>query len=215
MAITFTSGYVPHTDAGWVITGVNTYYPIAGAVMPQPKGFKDTKEIGYKYIWRSYLEHDGGTGGFTVQSGLNVDENSVVGYDTESSGTSTSAWRPANNTELYNNGNQVNNATFDGYDFRVWSGEVKVKYEGTATPGSTPIVLAFNSNESPDNSSSDSFEITGNHAATPATYEWTPYDENESCSAFICKRVGSENVNTIHGKSWRSRTIPLFGYRYP
>jgi hypothetical protein len=56
----------------------------------------------------------------------------------------------------------------------------------------------------------NTFEVTGVHPVSAGSYDWTPADQNESCSAFIAKAVVVENTNRVARETMPTWSIPLF-----
>jgi hypothetical protein len=56
----------------------------------------------------------------------------------------------------------------------------------------------------------NTFEVTGVHPDSAGTYDWSPADQNESCSAFISKAVAIENTNRVARETMPTFSIPLF-----
>jgi len=61
----------------------------------------------------------------------------------------------------------------------------------------------------PDDANVEYIETTGVLKTGGGAYEWSPYQENESCSAFIMKEVAVNNTLIANGKTFEWRTYPL------
>jgi hypothetical protein len=95
---------------------------------------------------------------------------------------------------------------------RVDRGVLLSNHSGTAT-AYTVGVSAIHLERNPDRSISGGstyIETTGIKHDTASTYEWTPYDENESCSSFVMKEVVASNTLVINYRSAEARTYPIF-----
>lgn len=213
MTITKTAGAMTQNNSGWEITDTATYVPLGGMIHQQPNGFRDDSLYGYLQNWRVYFQDAGGSG-FSRQAELNIDEGQVIDDFEEVDNNPVDGWQTVAESGEKNNGIAAMDVPVDKqYDLYTFKAHMRLQYEGTKASGTNPpLCLAFQSIEEPDNSSTDIFEETGIHSATPSTYEWTPFNANESCNAYTTRRIAGENTTIMNGKSDRGITTPLFGF---
>jgi hypothetical protein len=74
----------------------------------------------------------------------------------------------------------------------------------------TVFVDFENTDETNFTGGDNSFEITGIHPESSGSYDWSPMDANESCSAFVAKALACENMNTAVKKTRPAWSIPLY-----
>lgn len=213
MTISPTAGSMTQDNSGWEITDSDTYIPIGGVVHQQPDGFRSDSQYGYLQNWRIYFQDAGGTA-YSRTAELDIDNKQVTDTIEQTTDSPVNAWQLESESGQKSNGKFAMTVPIDKqYDFSTWKAHIKVFYEGTkAASTNPPLALAFQSIEDPDAGSSDIFEETGLHSASPATYEWTPYMENESCSAYLTRRIAGKNTTIMNGKSDRGIPTPLYGY---
>jgi len=54
------------------------------------------------------------------------------------------------------------------------------------------------------------FELTGLHPVSAGTYDWTPFDENESCNAFAAMSLVCDNTNRVVRETRPAWTVPIY-----
>lgn len=200
---------------GWAYTDTATYIPVSGCVYPQPDGLKETDNLGYKVNWRVH-NLDAGGSSFVRNHLLNIENKQVFDEISVSGDSVVDDWSTVSDTGEYNNGSYTMHVPNNKqYDFATWLGSIAVDYDGTKNQPAgefPPRVMAMNIADDRDSSYSGIFETTGKHSPTPVANAWTPFDSNESCSAYICKKVHAENMNILNSNSSRSRTIVFSSY---
>lgn len=226
MVLSRTSGSCQPGNFGWrcnvtddTPTEVPSYCPISGYVFPEPTGFKGLlSPYGYEMGYDLYLRNDGGTGDPWMWTTLKVEpaigsSAQVTDYNDYNNTGSVDTWIGNISTDQYCNGSEINNTITDGFFTRTFAGYIQVETDGTedATPD-PPLIMSWCWREEPASTGVKEYETTGKHQVTPATYEFTPYDENEACSAYVCKRLAAENCNSLLGKESRLRSTPLLSY---
>jgi hypothetical protein len=230
MVLAKTSGACVPGNFGWLVnvgttaSPVDSYCPISGHVENQPDGFRTSlNDQGYLYDWQVYNRNLGGSGAGWLSVSLAVEPSptanpQVSDYVDYSNTTTVNSWSALIQSDQYGNGNKINNSNQDGFESRTYVGYLRCGTDGTETVVAgdiKPMIQSFCWTERPESASTNEYETTGKHLTTPETYEWTPYNENEACSAYVCKKLVSENCNAVIGKSGRKRSIPLLSFWQP
>lgn len=200
---------------GVEITDSASYIAANGCVYPQPQGIATDQKRGYNVDWDVYFDDHGGTSFFRSAS-INLNNGAVRSTQQLLSDSAYSGWTGPGALDQKNNGStSMSVPTNKQYEFYTWSGNASAYYTGVpvSTPGTIPPrVMALRVADSPDTTLSGDIESTGKHDTTPRPNAWTPFDSNESCSAFVCRKIAAENTNALNINSQRSQTLPVFGY---
>lgn len=208
--ITPTGGYIEHTEMRAYYYGVDSdsffYLGFSFVTRPQPNGVRDDNKYGYKQGFRVKYNDAGGDSTFVRYHSLELSDisSSTVIY-TNSPFTS---WSGLSVDENKTNGQKILSKQ-SGVELRVDSGNLISYTTGVGGIGTTSIdamqLVRVN-----DNTSTDRIEVTGNHKVSPSTYEWTPFDENESASAYVFKALAINNTLAVNSLTTESRTYPIF-----
>jgi hypothetical protein len=208
--LTFTSGYLPHTEFKSVYgrqTTTNESVTGFGILCrPQPENSREDSKNGYNQQCTIKYNDSGGTS-FT-RNHITDFPDSDVSFEQSGDGANTSFSSPLS-MSAKTNGSKVQFESGSGIDLRVDIGTVRSFYTGTASLN-TAHIDAIVLQRVQDDPSFEFIETTGVKKSGGGAYEWTPYDENESCSSYVMKELAVNNTLIINNKSAEKRTYPLF-----
>lgn len=212
MTLSPTSGYILPSEMRAhyeVRTGTESRFLALDIInRPQPDGARDDDKYGYLQDVKIKYNDGGGTTSLDRQNQIKFIKARADFEETGSSAVTT--WSDFEETDQKTNGSKVViSGTPSGIDLRLEKGIFSSYYTGTGGTFGTSID-AIQIERVPDNLSSNQIETTGAHKDTPDTLEWTPFDENECCSAFIMKELVVTNTQVINANTSESRTYPIF-----
>lgn len=208
--ITPTDGYIEHTEMRAYYYGGDSenffYLGFSLVTRPQPNGVRDDNKYGYNQGFRVKYNDAGGDSSFLRYNILELSEISeATVIATNSPFTS---WSGLTVDDNKTNGQKILSKQ-SGVELRVDSGNLRSYTTGVGGIGTTSIdaiqLVRVN-----DNTNTNRIEVTGNHKVSPSAYEWTPFDENESASAYVFKALAVNNTLAVNSLTTESRTYPIF-----
>ncbi len=172
---------------------------------PQPNGIRDDNQNGYFQGITLKYNDGGGSAGFERVNSLELSDAKSEFYSQNSS--PLTSWSSPVTTDNKTNGQKVTTSQ-SGIDLNLDSG-VFNSYATHIGEGSVRSIDALLFNRFADNSNTNRFEMTGNHKVTPSPFEWTPFDENESASAYVMKEIAINNTLAVNMRTKEYRTYPI------
>lgn len=206
--MTPTSGYIlPHEMRAHYesSTSDNFYMGFNMITRPQPNGVRDGSQYGYDQSLRLKYEDAGSTGVMHRNNALKID--GAFAEHQYSSASALDLWSSPESLDSKTNGRMVTSKQ-SGIDLRVATGTFTSNYTGTSNPFQTSI-NAISLQRIPDNTNTNHLELTGNYKASPSSYAWTPFDENEAASAYVMKEIVVNNTLVVNTHTSEYRTYPV------
>jgi hypothetical protein len=124
-------------------------------------------------------------------------------------------WVNAPNTDQYVSSSAIYNYEDNMVDPLPHSLDASVVFTATALGSVTDaaifgIYVEFE-NDSNAQPATYNIELNGRHPqSSPDALDWTPQDENESCSAWVMKQQICENTNRIMQETRGAYSIPMY-----
>jgi hypothetical protein len=197
-------GFVPNTALYGSTSGYQ--FSFGGIVHNQPVNWRESvNRRGYDVSMRVWIADDSGTGLRDVQVSTTINDAEC---QLNVIGPTTDAYKHA----WYTSSTNGNVSGVQQPDLGDSATTVKAQYGISESFSSASVELRMMYLES-DNSvepTEDFFEVTGIHDPSGLTNAWTPFDENETCSAFAMKTLVCHNTNRVTKETKPAYTIPLF-----
>jgi hypothetical protein len=185
-----------------------------GRVFAQLAATKDNyNDYGFLANFYFYLAKDSGT--ITYSTAYVNNDESVFGTITD--GTDRNGWYTDTSSDKHVNTKVI-------VDFEDNQDPMPKKLKGayaftgselteTAVHAIYAIFFDFNVDNP---TTQETLEYNGRHDPTVTTiYDWSPQDENESCSAWVMKQQVLSNTNRILQETTGAWTVPLFDDEVP
>lgn len=194
--------------------GPSTWFVHGGRVFMQPQEYRDKQAVpGYEIDSQYWVMIDVTT--YThdvwIEDSVNLGE-SVMVMERDGS-TSLNNWIADSTADEHVSTKKVKSWKDSEVKPRIMGGMVKCASDGsTGAEQATRAVYAMWVEAKNDTDpTTDDVMVSGVHPDTGATAnDWSPFDANESCSAWVMYRLQGKNPNRIVAETKPAWTLPLY-----